>query len=355
MTLRARLLSTGIRRLRGGREGFHYARAEGGSVTPDEVQRILELRIPPRWEEVAIAVSPGAKLQAVGRDAAGRWQYLYRRSHASRRSREKFGRLLAFGRALPRLRRALTGDLARSGLPREKAAACAVALLGTCALRPGSEVYATKNGSFGLATLQRRHVRVAGARIVLDFRGKHGRRQRHELENGPLAEILSEMLRVPGRDVFKYLDPSGAPIHLRRRHLNAYIKSAMGEEFSARDFRTWAGTLLCAGALARAVPPPTAAATRRAIAAAVRETATWLGNTPAVCRSSYIHPGVMRAFERGVRVSRSRTRPESLVGGHTGGLDPSERALLELLESPEAGGRARASKTGSTAEHRAAA
>ena len=355
MTLRSLLLSTGIRRLGGSREGFRYARADGVRVTRADLRRIMELRIPPGWEEVAIDRRAGGKLQAVGRDAAGRWQYLYRLSHARQRSRAKFDRLIAFGHALPRLRRALARDLARPGLPREKAVACAVAMLGTCALRPGSEIYATKNGSFGLATLRRRHVRVSGTRILLDFRGKHGRRQQHELESPILARILGEMMRQPGHDVFKYLDASGAPRDLRRPHLNAYIKAAMGARFSARDFRTWTGTLLCAGALARAdgarssgpgaraEAPPTAAATRRAIAAAVRKTAAWLGNTPAVCRRSYIHPGVLRAFERGEWVRESRVRPVSLVGGRTGGLDRSEHALLVLLRGPGDTARRRSS------------
>src|SRR5712671_878804 len=293
MSLRSHILATGIRRLGGPRNGFRCRRADGRRIATADTERIAALRIPATWTDVHIARSPGERVQAIGRDAAERWQYLYRRSHVQRRSRARFDQLIAFGAALPLLRRTLSRDLARPGLPREKSLACAVALLTTCFLRPGTEIYATLNGSFGLATLRDRHVAVTGDRIRLDFRGKHGQRQRHEVRNARLARIVAAMQQLPGEEVFKFVDARGRVHDVRRAHLNGYIKQVMGELFSARVFRTWGGTLLCAGALARAVRGTAATAVRpmqgeaarhAAVASAVRETALRLGNTVAACR-----------------------------------------------------------------------
>ncbi len=349
MTQRAAIFATGIRRQGGPREGFRYQRAEGGGISEADANRIAALRIPPAWVEVAIARSAREKVQAIGRDAAGRWQYLYLRAHSARRSRAKFDRLITFGEALPGLRRTLERDLARPGLPRERASACAVALLSTCFLRPGSEIYAAENGSFGLSTLRKRHVTVEGDTIRFDYRGKHGRRQRHEVHSRRLASIVRDMKRHSGVEAFKFVDDRGRVRYLNRTLINAYIKRAMGARFSARDFRTWAGTLLCAGALARApgaahdrangagAPPQgkdTArdhAKRKKSMAGAVRETAAWLGNTPPMARRSYIHPAVLQAFERGEVVRHALRRPEVLIAGGRAGLDRSEWDLLLLL------------------------
>ena len=340
MSLRSDLFATGIRRLGGPRNGFRFRRANGKPISSADAHRIEALRIPSTLTDVHIASSPNERLQAIGRDPAGRWQYLYRRSHTARRSRTRFDRLIAFGEALPQLRRVLARDLARPGLPREKALACAVALLTTCWLRPGTEIYAAENGSFGLATLRDRHVAVEGASIRLDFRGKHGQRQRHEMRDRKLARIVVLMQALPGDEVFKFREPSGTVRDLRSKHLNGYIKQVLGEQFSARYFRTWGGTLLCAGVLARAARRTTAAMAgtpqgarlhHAAVANALRETAARLGNTVEACRRAYVHPGVLRAFERGRTVSTALLRPEALIVGHQAGLDRSERALLVLL------------------------
>lgn len=344
MSLRSDLFATGIRRTGGPRNGFRFRRANGKRIATADAQRIAALGIPRTWTDVRIAASPRERLQAIGRDPAGRWQYLYRPSHVAARSRVQFDRLIAFGEALPVLRRALARDLARPGLSRDKAMACAVALLTTCWLRPGTEIHTKANGSFGLATLRHRHVAVDGTSIRLDFRGKHGQRQRHVVENGRLARIVAAMQRLPGDEVFKFREPGGAVRDLRSNHLNAYIKQALGEPWNARTFRTWGGTLLCAGALARAArhspateerTPHGARLRHAAVAGAVRETAARLGNTVAACRRAYIHPGVLGAFANGRVVSAVLSQPEDLIAARAG-LDRSERALLALLRGERA-------------------
>jgi DNA topoisomerase-1 len=274
MTLTERLERTGIRR-RGSKEsGFRYVRADGSPVSAADRARIEALRIPPAWRDVAIHPSPNGTLQAVGRDAAGRWQYRYHPAHEARRERKKYARLLTFAEALPRMRRALGRDLARPGLPREKVLACALRLLASCFLRPGSARYAAENESFGVATLRRRHVSVEGSVVRLDFPGKSGKRQMRELDDKQVAAIVRRLAREPG-EVFKYRAETGEWIDVRRRDVNDYIKETMGARFTAKDFRTWAGTVLCACALARAGAQAgeTRTARRKKMVAAVRETA----------------------------------------------------------------------------------
>jgi DNA topoisomerase I len=349
MTLRGAIFATGIRRMGDPDAGFQYQNADGSPVAEADTRRIAALRIPPAWKEVAVARSPRGKVQAVGRDAAGRWQYLYLRAHSVKRSRAKYDRLISFGEALPGLRRALERDLRRPGFPLERVTACAVALLSTCFLRPGSQVYADVNGSFGLSTLRKRHVTVEGNSIRFDYRGKHGKRQRHAVRSRRLAALVRDMMQRPGKEVFKYEDGRGRVRDLSRAQINAYIKRAMGGNFSARDFRTWAGTLLCAGALSRAADAERAWETahpgrvpgknrmKRAVSGAVRETSTWLGNTPAMSRRSYIHPVVIEAFERGDVVRHALERPEVLIASGRAGLDPSEWELLLLLRRDRSG------------------
>jgi DNA topoisomerase-1 len=356
MTLRGAIFATGIRRLGEPGTGFRYEYTDGRPVAEADAKRIAALRIPPAWTEVAVARSARGKVQAVGRDAAGRWQYLYLRAHSAKRSRAKYDRLVSFGEALPSLRRALERDLRRPGFPLERVSACAIALLSTCFLRPGSQVYADVNGSFGLSTLRKRHVTVDGNTIRFDYRGKHGKRQRHEVRSRRLAELVRAMKARPGNEVFKYEDDRGIVRDLSRAQINAYIKRAMGTGFSARDFRTWAGTLLCAGALSHAAvaerqweaghPKRKAGVTRnrvkKAIAGAVRETSNWLGNTPAMSRRSYIHPAVLHAYQRGEVVRHALERPEVLIASGRAGLDRSEWELLLLLRREGPPQRARA-------------
>jgi DNA topoisomerase I len=336
MTKIERLQSRGIQRSGSKKTGFRYGRTAGLSVSAEDRARIDALRIPPAWQQVAIASSPRAAVQAVGRDAAGRWQYLYHTAHAARRERQKYARLLAFVQALPQMRRTLARDLARPGFPAEKVLACSVRILSACFLRPGSARYAQANGSFGLATLRRRHVSVEGDRVRLSFPGKSGKHQDRELKDRRVARIVRDLLRHPG-EVFKYQNDEGGWIDLRRRHINQYLKNVMGDHFSAKDFRTWSGTLVCACVLAQSGTDISESRTsrRRKVVAAIRETAKRLGNTPAVCRSSYIDPSVLTAFEEGRVIGASFESIGDFAVRRSSSLHRAERALVKLLKRKE--------------------
>jgi DNA topoisomerase-1 len=326
-----RLQSSGIRRLGTPRGGFRYAYARGGGPPRQDLARIAALRLPPAWREVAISGSAGARVQAVGRDAAGRWQYVYHADHVRKRERTKYERLLCFGEALPKLRRAVTRDLRQRELTRERVLATMVRILASACFRPGSEVYASENGSYGLATLRRRHIEVKGDTLRFDFPGKSGKRQQRVLRDARVARVVRRLLLIPGEKVFRYVGPEGKPIALKRRDLNAYVKEHMGAGFTVKDFRTWNGTLLCACALAHeGADCETRAARRKAVAAALRATAEQLGNTAAVCRSAYVSPAVLTAFDRGSLIE-SHASLESLVAARGDGLHLAERALLRLL------------------------
>jgi DNA topoisomerase-1 len=340
-TLRSELQRTGIRRTGGPRNGFRYRRVNGAAVTAAERERIAGLRIPSGWREVVIASRPGARLQAVGQDAAGRWQYVYLARQAEKRARRKYDRLVAFARALPALRTALRRDLARSGMPFERVCAAAVLLLSVAALRPGSERYARENGTFGLATLRPEHVTIRGPIVRLVFRGKHGVTQRHTLRGDRLARLVRELLRLPGRELLKFQDAHGRVRDVRRAQLNDYLAHAMGARFTAKDFRTWCGTLMCAAELRRLLPDPRKAAPangrasrrarRAAIARAIVVTARRLGNTAVATRRSYVHPALLEACLAGRVVTQVLDRPEVLAEKLPRGLHPAERALLRII------------------------
>jgi DNA topoisomerase I len=336
MTLVERLHRTGLRRSGSKKSGLRYGTAGGEAMSREDRERIEALRLPPAWRDVAIASSPRAAVQAVGLDAAGRWQYRYHPAHERRREKKKEERLRRFGKALPAIRAAIVRDLSLPGLPREKVLACAVRLLSCCFLRPGSRVYAEENRSFGLTTLNRRHVSVSGDLVTLDFPGKSGKRQTRELRDRRIARIVKQLLASPGK-LFSYRDPSGEKVEIRRRHVNDYIKASMGEAFSAKDFRTWAGTVFCACVLARGEADPGKSKTgrKKKIVQAIRETADSLGNTPAVCRSSYISPRVLEKFKEGEAIEPPTASPRMLVARRVPPLAPAEKAVLELLEDGE--------------------
>ena len=333
MTVLERLDRTGLKRLGTPASGFRYLQADGRPAREADVSRIRQLKIPPAWKHVRIHPSPRGRVQAIGRDAAGRWQYLYHEARSALRAREKFERLSAFVRALPKMRQAVARDLALPGLPREKVLACIVRILSTCFIRPGSQVYAEENGSYGIATLRRRHVRVRGDRVEFDFPGKSGKVQHREIFDRKVASIVRTLVQDPG-EVFKYRNGTGEWVDVRRRHINQYIQEVMGGRFSAKDFRTWAGTLICACALARAgvEESDSRAARKRKVVAAIRETAEKLGNTPAICRASYIDPAVLASFERGRVLERAFDDVHELIRRRGSGLHRSEKALLRLLE-----------------------
>ena len=338
MTVYQRLSQRGIHRVGTPRTGFRYRRADGTWVGGEERERIVALRIPPAWTRVVINASESGAVQAIGFDAAGRLQYRYHPARVRRREHEKYRRLVAFAEALPRMRARVARDLSTPGLPREKVLACVLRIVATCFIRPGSKVYAEQHGSYGISTIRRRHTTVKGDLVVFDFPGKSGKRQHGEIRDARVARVVRACLRLPGHEVFKWRNADGALVDLRRLHINEYIKDVMGAQFSAKDFRTWAGTLVCALALARvgAAPDDSRTARKKKIVAAVKETAERLGNTPAICRSSYIYPSVLSSFERGRVVPAQVESVEGLAHRRAHGLHDSEKALLDLLRTKAA-------------------
>lgn len=332
MTAAERLRRVGIRRLGSAAKGFRYVPSAGGRLARAERDRIRALRIPPAWRHVLIAPTAGSRIQAIGTDAAGRQQYLYSAAHGVRREILKRRRIVRFAAALPKLRAAVAAGLQRETIDRERVLACIGRILNTCYFRSGSEVYANENGSYGIATLRKQHVRVVGDRVTFDFPAKSGKRQERELRDRAVAAVVRELLALPGREVFKYANGNGALVDVKGRHINQYLREIMGENFSAKDFRTWAGSLHCANALALAGSNQSEGAglRKRKIAGAMRHTAEMLGNTPAVCRASYIAPVVVDRFLAGETLRHPRRwRVESPKRG----LSRAEKGLIRLLAS----------------------
>jgi DNA topoisomerase-1 len=332
MTIIERIQATGIRRIGSPKRGFHYRASNGSKITAADLNRIHELKIPPAWTEVAINSAPTGRVQALGKDGAGRWQYLYHETHVRQRDRKKFLRLIHFAQSLPALRAAIARDLRKDGLVRERVLAGILRILSMNFLRPGSEVYANENGSYGIATLRPRHVTLKGKTIQFNFRGKSGVENQSELRDRQLTVLMKELLRYSNRRVFKYENGGGKLVDVRASHINDYIREVMGEKFSAKDFRTWAGTMVCASALARDVNIENGLTSERKIVAAINETAEALRNTPAVCRSAYICPAVLSAFEKGTTINKYFESLEKLIGYRGVRLHPAEKALLRLLK-----------------------
>jgi DNA topoisomerase-1 len=334
MTRIERLCASGIHRLGSPQKGFRYRRADGKKVSGADLARIQTLKIPPAWTDVCVNANAGAAVQVVGKDTAGRWQYLYHENHVKRSERKKFGRLIEFAESLPQMRKTVARHLGLPGLSRERVMSSILRILASSFIRPGSQVYASENGSYGIATLRHKHVRVKGDLIIFDFPGKSGVQQHREVRDRRAARVIRELLKHGGREVFGYVDEEGKFIDIKRRHINAYIKEVMGHNFSAKDFRTWAGTLICACALARAYTETNGhkPMLKRQWAAAIKETAEALGNTPAVCRKSYVCPILFNSFERGQVVPRYFNSVEQLVNYRGTSLHPAERSLLRFLK-----------------------
>lgn len=330
MTAVEKLHLRGILRRGSPKRGFRYQHANGGRVTTHDLERIEQLKIPPAWEDVAINAAPAGRIQAVGQDTAGRWQYLYHESHVRAQQRKKFQRLIEFGESLPRLRATVARDLRLPGLPKERVMAAILRILSMSYIRPGSEIYANEHGSYGIATLRPRHVSVTGDRIRFEFPGKSGQAQSREIRDQLVAKTLKELLRYSNRRVFKYEGPDGKFVNVTRPTINRYIKDVMGRNFSAKDFRTWAGTLVCACALARRHSEQCPSA--RLIADAIEEAATALGNTPAVSRDAYVCPAVITSFEKGEVVRCYFETLQKLTSYRGLKLHPAEKALLKLLK-----------------------
>ncbi|HET7844072.1 MAG TPA: DNA topoisomerase IB [Xanthomonadales bacterium] len=291
----------GIRRRRAGR-GFGYVGTNGRAVRDAAtLRRIRALAIPPAWTDVWICPDARGHIQATGRDARGRKQYRYHVDWQATRDEGKYARLLAFGQALPRLRRRLRADLARTGLPREKVIAIVVTLLAQTLIRIGNDEYARTNRSYGLTTLRDRHVHFTRGRAFFRFRGKGGLDHEVELDDARLARLVRQCQDLPGQQLFQYVDDDGTRQPVDSALVNEYLKEAMGAEFTAKDFRTWGGTLRAIARLAAVPLPETGGerARKSCITAAIKDVARELGNTPAVCRKAYIHPEVFAAWRDG--------------------------------------------------------
>ena len=318
----------GIRRIGRGTH-VRYVDPKGRAVSNAAVlQRIKSLVIPPAWTDVWICPDPDGHLQATGRDARGRKQYRYHPQWRAVRDEVKYGRLLAFATALPRIRARTAADLRRAGLPREKVLAAVVQLLERTLIRVGNEEYARQNHSFGLTTMRSHHARVKGADVHFEFRGKSGVSHAIDLHDARLARIIKACRDLPGHELFQYVDGDGRRQSIGSADVNAYVREITGQPFTSKDFRTWGGTVLAACELARTTPKHrTTRATTRHVVDAVKAVAQKLGNTAAVCKKCYIHPAVLEAYARGSVIA---TRPSAALSA-TNVLRAEEKAVVDLI------------------------
>ena len=317
-----------------GSRRFRYEDARGRPITnEDALARIDALRIPPAWKDVWISPRPHAKLQATGVDKAGRRQYLYHPEYRARQEQAKYDKLVRFAERLPALRETMSEHLDREPLSFEWTAALAVRLINDGWFRVGNERYARSYKTFGITTLRKGHVRVRGSRITFRFRAKHRVLCHTVLVDSELAAAMKELLALPGgRRLFRY-ERDGEIYNLGARKLNDYIREHMGDEFTAKDFRTWGGTLVAAIELAEAEPTESETAEKRTVAAVMRKVGEKLGNTPAVARASYVSPAVVEQYLDGRTIDDFRPRDLRVVGARDLELDTEEQALLSLLRS----------------------
>lgn len=321
----------GMQRIRAGKS-FRYEYEDGTRVTDQKtLWRIKRLAIPPAWTHVWICAQDNGHIQATGRDARGRKQYRYHPDWRAVRDETKYERTLAFGQALPRIRRRVARDLQRRGLGREKVLATMVRLLETTLVRVGNEEYARANGSIGLSTMRDRHVKIVHGTLHFAFRGKSGRYHRLDLHDPRIAKIVRRTQDLPGQELFQYLNGQGEPQKVNSEDVNAYLREIAGAEFSAKDFRTWAGTVLAAIALAQFERVATPAAAKRNLVAAIENVAQRLGNTPAVCRKCYIHPAILRSYLDGKTLAVLRDRTEDALSHGRPELSGAEGAVLAFL------------------------
>jgi DNA topoisomerase-1 len=318
----------GISRRRRGR-GFTYVDQEGAPVRDEgDLRRIRELAIPPAWTDVWISPTPLGHIQATGRDARGRKQYRYHERWREVREDAKYDRLIDFAKALPRIRERVDADLARPGIPLERVLALAICILEETFMRVGNIEYARANGSFGLTTLRAKHVEVEGSRIVFRFRGKSGKDHEVDFRDRRLARVIARLEQLPGQELFRYLDDSRELRTIGSDDVNAYLREVSNEDLSAKDFRTWAGTVLAARALAELGPARNERVARKRVAQAIDVVAARLGNTRAVCRKCYVHPAILDEYAAG-HLSAALHRPERAGKGN--GLSTHAAAVAAML------------------------
>jgi DNA topoisomerase-1 len=318
----------GIRRV-GSKSRVRYVLPNGRTLgDPGELQRIRSLVIPPAWTDVWICPHPNGHLQATGRDARGRKQYRYHPRWREVRDEVKYGRLIAFAETLPAIRRRTDADLKRPGLPREKVLAAVVQLLEKTLIRVGNEEYARQNGSVGLTTMKDGHARVDGGRVRFSFKGKSGVAHAIDLEDRRLARIVKACRDLPGYELFQYVDDAGKTQTIDSADVNRYLREISGQDFTAKDFRTWAGTVLAAQALAAVERFSSNAEAKRNVVKAVESVAKRLGNTRAVCRKCYIHPAILDAYMDGATIRTIQARAKLT---DSAALGPEERAVVGII------------------------
>ena len=321
----------GLTRRRAG-TGCSYRRADGSLLTDRvELRRIRRLAIPPAWSDVWISPDPSGHLQATGRDARGRKQYRYHERWREIRNDTKYARLCDFAKTLPRIRARTDADLRRGGLGRERVLAAIVRLLESTLIRVGNDEYARQNRSFGLTTMRDDHVAVTGSRISFRFRGKSGVQHEVDVSDRRVARVVTQLDELPGQHLFQYVDEHGAPRPIDSDDVNAYLREITGEEFTAKDFRTWAGTVLAARALAALGPFEDDGQAKGNLLAAVDEVARRLGNTRAICRQCYIHPAIIDAYRDGALLAVMGGRAEPPADASD--LDPDEKRVLLILRA----------------------
>jgi DNA topoisomerase-1 len=320
----------GITRKRAGK-GFTYAGPDGKTVKDKaDLARIRSLAVPPAWTDVWICPDPRGHIQATGRDARGRKQYRYHTRWRVVRDEAKFGRMGAFGEALPTIRQRVATDLAKQGLPKEKVLATVVRLLEITLIRVGNDEYAKDNSSYGLTTMRNKHVGVRGTTVRFEFVAKGGQRRVVDLQDAKLAKIVKRCRDLPGYDLFQYVDDDGEVREVGSEDVNEYLREITGQEFSAKDFRTWAGTVMAALALGEFKPFSSQQQAKKNVVAAIERVAERLGNTPTVCRKCYVHPEVIDAYLGGTPILIAKGRTSRSRGSR--GLHSDERAVLRFLK-----------------------
>jgi DNA topoisomerase-1 len=321
----------GIRRI-GSKTRVRYVAPNGATVSDKaELQRIRSLVIPPAWTDVWICADPRGHLQATGRDARGRKQYRYHPRWREVRDEVKYGKMIAFAEALPRIRRRVEADLRKPGLPREKVLAAAVQLLEKTLIRVGNEEYARDNGSVGLTTMRDQHAKIHGPNVRFEFRGKSGIAHTVDLRDRRLAKIVKACRDLPGYELFQYVDSDGTRQTIDSADVNAYLREIGGQEFTAKDFRTWAGTVLAAQALAAVASFKSGTEAKRNVVKAIESVAKRLGNTKAVCRKCYIHPAILDAYMDGATIETIKARAVKLARSRAA-LSREESAVVRMLE-----------------------
>ena len=343
----------GIRRIKSGKS-FRYRHDSGAAIADDKtLWRIKRLAIPPAWTDVWICPREDGHIQATGRDARGRKQYRYHPDWRAVRDETKYERTIAFGEALSRIRERVAADLKRPGLGRRKVLAAMVRLLESTLVRVGNEEYARNNGSIGLSTMRDKHVKVQRGTMLFSFKGKSGVHHTIELHEPRLAEIVRDVQDLPGQELFQYIDREGRQQKVSSEDVNEYLRSIAGSDFSAKDFRTWAGTVLAAMALAQFERFDTKKQAKKNLVAAIETVAERLGNTPAVCRKCYIHPAVLKSYLDGTTVQVLRAKADDTLkavgklrlqrdarnGLAPGALSAAEKAVLKFLRDELKSGR----------------